>query len=163
MASKRQLTREGYEKLEREVYKLREVDIPAITERLKEIREDNVGNEEDPELHDTMENKKRLEERLDNLQSILNTATIIEDNDPHQVDIGDRVTLLDIEEKEELTLDLVDGVEISSDRRAVTADSPAGRALLGRKVACGGRRPTANGKQGHNCSGAIQLEKHDCL
>jgi transcription elongation factor GreA len=134
MTSKRQLTRSGYEKLQREIRRLQEVDIPRVVEHLKEIRDDNVGNEEDPELNETMENKKRLEERLDYLQNVLNFATIIEDNDPHQVDIGDRVTLLDIEEDEELTLDLVDGVEITGDRRGVTAQSPAGKALLGKKI-----------------------------
>lgn len=134
MTTKRQLTRAGYKKLQSEILKLQEVDIPRIVQHLKEIRDDNVGNEEDPELHETMENKKRLEERLDNLQSVMNTASIIEDNDPDQVDIGDRVTLLDIEEDEELILDLVDGVEASADRRAVTADSPAGKALMGTKI-----------------------------
>ena len=43
------------------------------------------------------------------------------------------MTLLDIEEDEELTLDLVDGVEVTGDRRAVTADSPAGKALMGKR------------------------------
>jgi len=133
MSEKRQLTRIGYEKLEREIRKIQEIDLPRIVDHLKEIRDDNVGNEEDPELNETMETKKRLEERLDNLQAILNHAIIIEDTDPHKVNIGDRVTLLDVEEKEELMLDLVHGVEVSSDRRAVTADSPAGKALLGKK------------------------------
>jgi len=134
MAQRRQLTREGYEKIEREIYKLREVDIPEITERLKEIREDNVGNEEDSELNDTMESKKRLEERLSQLLEVLNQAEIIEYNDPDVINIGDRVVLLDMEYDEELSLDLVDGVEVSGDRRAITADSPVGQALMGKKV-----------------------------
>ncbi len=134
MATRRQLTREGYEKLEREIYKLREADIPAITQRLKEIREDNVGNEEDLELNDTMENKKRLEERLSQLLEILNQSEIIESNDPNVINIGDRVVLFDMEYDEEMTLDLVDGVEVSGDRRAITADSPVGQALMGKKV-----------------------------
>lgn len=132
--AKRKLTRDGYEKLEREIYKLKEADIPAITERLREIREDNVGNEEDSELNDTMESKKRLEERLSQLLEIMNQSEIIEDNDPDIINIGDRVVLLDMEYDEELSLDLVDGVEVSGDRRAITADSPVGQALMGKKV-----------------------------
>ncbi|MEM9952735.1 MAG: GreA/GreB family elongation factor [Chloroflexota bacterium] len=132
--AKRLLTPDGYEKLEREIYKLQEVDIPEITQRLKEIREDNVGNEEDSELNDTMESKKRLEERLSQLMEILNQSEIIESNDPNVINIGDRVTLLDMEYEEELTLDVVDGVEVSGDRRAITVDSPVGRALMGKKV-----------------------------
>lgn len=134
MAQRRQLTRDGYEKLEREINTLREVDIPDITERLREIREDNVGNEEDSELNDTMESKKRLEERLSQLLEVLNQAEIIEYNDPDVINIGDRVVMLDMEYDEELSLDLVDGVEVSGDRRAITADSPVGRALMGKKV-----------------------------
>lgn len=134
MATRRQLTREGYENLEREIYKLKEADIPAITQRLKAIREDNVGNEEDLELNDTMENKKRLEERLSQLLEILNQSEIIESNNPDAINIGDRVVLFDIEYDEEMTLDLVDGVEVSGDRRAITVDSPVGRALMGKKV-----------------------------
>ncbi|MGJ3237367.1 MAG: GreA/GreB family elongation factor [Anaerolineae bacterium] len=134
MSNRRQLTRDGYEKLEREIAKLREVDIPEITERLKEIREDNVGNEEDSELNDTMETKKRYEERLSQLLEILNQSDIIESNDPNVINIGDRVVLLDLEYDEEMTLDLVDGVEVSGDRRAITIDSPVGKALRGKKV-----------------------------
>jgi transcription elongation factor GreA len=134
MSSRRQLTPEGFEKLQREISRLREVDIPRAVERLKEVREDSVGNEEDPELNDAMENKKRLEERLDTLMDVMNNADIIEDNDPHVINIGDRVVLLDIEYNEEMILDVVDGVEISADRRAITADSPVGRAIMGKKV-----------------------------
>ena len=64
----------------------------------------------------------------------MNNADIIEENDPHVINIGDRVVLLDIEYNEEMILDVVDGVEISSDRRAITADSPVGRAIMGKKV-----------------------------
>ncbi|GAB5493329.1 MAG: transcription elongation factor GreA [Phototrophicaceae bacterium] len=134
MTIRRQLTRDGYEKLEREIYKLQEADIPAITERLRAIREDNVGNEEDSELHDTMEMKKRLEERLSSLLEILNKAEIIDSNDPNVINIGDRVVLFDVEYDEEMSLDLVDGIEISGDRRAITVDSPVGQALIGKKV-----------------------------
>ncbi|MGB7340761.1 MAG: GreA/GreB family elongation factor [Phototrophicaceae bacterium] len=134
MAATRKLTRDGYEKLEREVYKLQEVDIPAVTQRLKAIREDNVGNEEDLELNDTMESKKRLEEKLSQLLEILNQSEIIESNDPDVINIGDRVMLLDMEYDEELALDLVDGVEVSGDRRAITVDSPVGKALMGKRV-----------------------------
>ncbi|MEL6408294.1 MAG: GreA/GreB family elongation factor [Chloroflexota bacterium] len=132
--NKRQLTREGYENIENEIYKLREDDIPAITERLKAIREDNVGNEEDSELNDTMEAKKRLEERLANLVDVLHNAEIIESNDPNIINIGDRVVLLDMEFDEEMTLDLVDGAEVNGERRAITVDSPVGRAVMGREV-----------------------------
>ena len=134
MTSRRQLTREGYEKLEREIYKLQESDIPAITERLRAIREDNVGNEEDSELHDTMESKKRYEERLASLLQILNQAEIIDSYDPDIINIGDRVVLFDMEYEEEMSLDLIDGVEVCADRRAITADSPVGQALMGKRI-----------------------------
>lgn len=134
MAAKRLLTREGYIKLERDIERLREIDIPAITERLREIREDNVGNEEDSELNDTMESKKRMEERLSQLLEILNQSDIIEHNDPTIINVGDRVVLFDVEYDEELSLDLVDGAEVSADRRAITVDSPVGQALIGKKV-----------------------------
>lgn len=134
MAAKRQLTRDGYTKIEREVARLQEVDIPEITERLRAIREDNVGNEEDLELNDTMENKKRLEERVSQLLQVLNQAEIIDSFDPTIINIGDRVVMLDMEYDEEMSLDLVDGAEVSSDRRAITVDSPVGQALLGKKV-----------------------------
>lgn len=134
MSSKRQLTPDGYEKLQREISRLREVDIPRAVERLKEVREDSVGNEEDPELNDAMESKKRLEERLDTLIDVMNNADIIDENDPHVINIGDRVVLLDLEYNEEMILDVLDGVELSTDRRAITADSPVGRAIMGKKV-----------------------------
>ena len=44
------------------------------------------------------------------------------------------VVLFDMEYEEEMSLDLVDGIEVSADRRAITADSPVGQALMGKRI-----------------------------
>ena len=134
MAEKRiRLTRPGYEKLRRELDILTSEENTKVAEMLAEAREDDQG--EEAVFFDAMISKERLDERVSHLQDVLARAEIIDaDEDPSTVTPGNRVTVYDTAEKEELMMDLLDTEEITHGRRGVSLDSPVGRALLGKRV-----------------------------
>lgn len=128
-----QLTRQGYDMLQRELNILTGEENAKVAEMLADAREDDQG--EEAVFFDAMISKERLDERVSHLQSVLARAQIIDaDEDPNTITPGNRVTVYDTEEKEEFTLDLLDTEEIAHGRRGVSLDAPVGRALLGRKV-----------------------------
>ena len=130
MAERRiQLTRRGYQKLQRELNILTSEE----NSKVAEAREDDQG--EEAVFFDAMVSKERLDERVSHLQNVLARAEIIDaDEDPNTITPGNRVTVYDAAEKEEFTLDLLDHEEITHGRRGVSLDSPVGKALLGQKV-----------------------------
>ncbi len=134
MAERRiQLTRPGYEKLQRELNILTSEENSKVAEMLAEAREDDQG--EEAVFFDAMISKERLDERVSHLQNVLARAEIIDaDEDPNTITPGNRVTVYDTSEKEELTMDLLDTEEITHGRRGVSLDSPVGQALLGKHV-----------------------------
>ncbi len=134
MAERRiQLTRPGYEKLQRELNILTSEENSKVAEMLAEAREDDQG--EEAVFFDAMISKERLDERVSHLQNVLARAEIIDaDEDPDTITPGNRVTVYDTSEKEELTMDLLDTEEITHGRRGVSLDSPVGQALLGKHV-----------------------------
>jgi len=128
-----QLTRQGYEKLQRELNVLTSEENSKIAEMLADAREDDQG--EEAVFFDAMISKERLDERVAHLQNVLARARIIDaDADPDTITPGNRVTVYDTSEKEEFTMDLLDTEEITHGRRGVSLDSPVGRALLGKHV-----------------------------
>ena len=128
-----QLTRLGYQKLQRELDVLTGEENSKVAEMLAEAREDDQG--EEAVFFDAMVSKERLDERVSHLQNVLARAEIIEtEADPDSITAGIRVTVYDTLEKEEFTLDLLDTEEITHGRRGVSLDSPVGRALQGKQV-----------------------------
>lgn len=128
-----QLTRLGYQKLQRELDVLTGEENSKVAEMLAEAREDDQG--EEAVFFDAMVSKERLDERVSHLQNVLARAEIIEtEADPDSITAGIRVTVYDTLEKEEFTMDLLDTEEITHGRRGVSLDSPVGRALQGKQV-----------------------------
>lgn len=129
------LTRTGYVKLQRELDKLENVEAVEMAERLADVHSDGGDFQEDTAFYDAMTAKNYLDERITNLRRILANATIIdEDPDPDSASPGDRVIVMDLDEKEELTFDLLGGYEIAHGMRGVSIASPVGKALLGKKA-----------------------------
>ncbi len=129
------LTRSGYQKLERELHILETVETREMAERMAQVRgEGDVSQEQ--AYFDTIYDKNMLDERIARLKGLLQRAKVIDRQlDPDSVTPGDRVTLRDMDEKEEFTVDLISGVEIASGLRSgISLGSPVGKAILGKKV-----------------------------
>jgi transcription elongation factor GreA len=128
------LTRAGYKRLQRELNKLQTDDTAAVAQRIAQVRGEGDFSQEQA-YFDALSDKEMLDERIARLQSFLQRATVIEGTlDPDSVTPGDRITLRDLDEKEDRVFDLVSGIEIANGRRGISLGSPVGRALLGKKV-----------------------------
>lgn len=134
MASDRiHLTRAGHERLERELRlleEMREKDTADVAEAF-----DDTDFGDNAVFYDLVFDKDRLTARIQNLRHVLSRAEIIEaDAEPDQVSPGNRVTLWDAEEREELTYHIISPEEVTLGLRGISTESPVGSALLGRSV-----------------------------
>lgn len=128
------LTRAGYERLKRQLNVMMTEETAEVAENIAQIRE--AGDFSQEQIYfDALAEKSLLDERIARLKDILHRAVIIEKQlDADSVTPGDRVTVRDLDNKEDLELDIVSGVEMASGRRGVSLGSPVGRAILGKKV-----------------------------
>lgn len=128
------LTRAGYETLEQELNELLTHQTQKVAEQLADVHEDTDWGEE-ATFFDAMFEKERLDERIGHLRYVLEHAEIINgENDPDLVDPGDRVTVWDLNTKEEVVYDLIGSEEVAHGRHGVSIKSPVGRALIGHRV-----------------------------
>lgn len=127
------LTRSGYDKLQVELEKLLNLESGEVAEKLAEARENEAS--EEAVFFETMVEKERLDERIAYLKYVLANAQIVDrDDDPDHVSPGNRVTVYDKDEKEDLVFDLLGSAEVTAGRQGVSLDSPVGQALLGHAV-----------------------------
>ena len=128
------LTRAGYNRLQRDLEKLKTDATAEVAQRIAQVRGEGDFSQEQT-YFDALKDKELLDERIARMEDVIHRATIIEGSlDPDSVTPGDRVTVRDLDEKEDLTFDMVSGIELANGRRGVSLGSPVGRALLGKKV-----------------------------
>ena len=126
------VTAETHEALEREAAKLlseKERDIP---ERLRAARENGDGSSND-EFFAIREEEMVIDARLARLQDILSRARVIDPSEAGStIAIGSAVLVKDLESGKEMDY-LIDSAHAASGPGTVSAVSPVGSALLGRR------------------------------
>jgi transcription elongation factor GreA len=137
------LTQDGLESLQLQLAALQELRA-VLSDELGDLGDDPGGNLDGDEAglrHELQTTLDRVNERIGHIQFVLDRA-IVPEQDPHprRVDPGERVVVWDFVERREQTFDVLSGPEVEftyardENRRQVSADSPVGRALLGRRV-----------------------------
>lgn len=122
------LTREGREKLERELAERKGSLRDEIIERLKEAR--GFGDlSENAEYDAAREEQARNESRISEIEQILAVAKIA-DGDSMSVSIGSKVEIED-ERGKRLTFQIVGTTQTDSLNHLISNESPAGRAMIG--------------------------------
>ena len=127
------LTREGYQRLERELRQLE----AAQQEDIEEVAEafDDTDFGENAAYYDKVFDKDRMTERINNLRHVLARADVLdEDPDPDRVSPGNRVTVWDFEANEEISFNIISAEEVTHGIRGISTESPVGSALLGQMV-----------------------------
>jgi transcription elongation factor GreA len=136
------LTPAGYEHLKSELARLQGMS-EERRELLADSLDNSLGQDDNPEIMVEFEWRTRKEwtdEQIGHLKFILDRAEIYDDPNPKAIDPGERVTLFDMTEKEEIQMDVVSSAEVTSRAnvgpgvRDVSAASPLGLALLGKRV-----------------------------
>lgn len=128
------LTREGYERLSRELERLKSVCRKEISEAIGQARlhgDISENAEYDAAKEAQIMNEKKIRE----LEGNLSRVQIIDDEKmpKDEVRVGAKVTLRDLDSGEEFEYMLVTEEEADYTQGKVSLTSPVGKALLGRK------------------------------
>lgn len=127
------LTKEGLEKLQKELEHLQNVRRAEVAQRIHDAKE-LVGAQNAPEYEDARNEQAFVEGRILTLENIIQNATIIEETHDHQrVRLGSTVTVLNHKgEKEHFTI--VGSAEADPKEHRISNESPVGVALLDKNV-----------------------------
>lgn len=132
------LTPEGLAKLQAEYKQLTHEGREEVADRLHRAFEDGQDDDfvDNAELEAARNDQAFLEGRIQELEDILSNYEIIPENDmsPDEVNIGDRVTVVEEGYEEEERYHLVGAAEADPVEGRISNESPLGRALLGARV-----------------------------
>lgn len=130
------ISREGYEKLREQIRVMEEIDMPAVTERIKSAREEG-DLKENTEYHEAREAQGMLQARINQTRSKLASSYIVEKREGPMdaVEFGARVTVVDEDDFEEIYEMVGPGEEdYDGDVMKILTTSPIGTALMGKAV-----------------------------
>src|SRR5690625_3851284 len=129
------MTKEGKEKLEKELEYLKTERRQQVVERIK-IARDFGDLSENSEYDAAKEEQAFVEQRIAQLEKMIRNAEIIEndDNNSDIVALGKCVTFVELPEGEEETYTIVGSAEADSFEGRISNDSPMAKSLLGMEV-----------------------------
>jgi transcription elongation factor GreA len=124
------ITADGYTRLRAELEMLRTVRRAALTEQLRETRED--GDPDNPLLFDLLEEQAQLEGRISLLEARVAAAQVVRHAADGSAGIGSCVRVRHCDSGDVADYDLVGPIESDVGNGRVSVGAPVGRALLGR-------------------------------
>lgn len=133
-AKKNILTYEGLKKLEDELQDLKVNRRKEISQKIKEAREQGDLSE-NAEYDAAKDEQRDIEARIEEIEAILKNVEVVDEEevDLDTVTIGCKVTIRDMEFKEDVEYKIVGSTEASSLHGKISNESPVGKALLGHK------------------------------
>lgn len=125
------LTKEGLEKIKKELDYLKNVKRKEISEKIEKAKE--LGDlSENAEYHEAKDEQGMTEARIVELESLLKTAVVSENNGrKDEVNIGSEVTVSS--KLGEQTYKIVGYNEADPSKGLISNESPLGQAFIGRK------------------------------
>jgi transcription elongation factor GreA len=128
------MTKEGIERLEKELEHLRNVRRPEVAERIHQAKE-LASAQNNAEYEEAKNEQAFVEGRIMTVEHLLQNATVIDEEAAHhasRVQLGARVTVQDDGKTMEYTI--VGPAEARPTEGMISNESPVGRALLGKRV-----------------------------
>jgi transcription elongation factor GreA len=132
------ISRKTYEKLKIELEKLKTEERKKIAEKIKAAKE--FGDlSENSEYQSALEEQKKLERKIFELEQILKSAKIIndktksKDTSNKKINIGSSVKLVDLDTKNEFDITIMAFGESNPMEGKITIESPLGKSLLNKK------------------------------
>lgn len=129
------MSREGIEKLKKELKHLLDVEQPRLSNKLASARE--YGDlTENAEYEAAKEEMNLLLNRITRLEETLSKAQIFDPKgiDPDEVTLLSTVELLDLKRDKKVSYTLVSPAEVDIEQQKISAKSPVGKALIGRRA-----------------------------
>jgi transcription elongation factor GreA len=126
------LTPEGHEKLKKELEFLKGPERARIADNIREAKS-HGDLRENAMYHEAKLNQTRLEARISELERSLQMAKIVarEELKEGTIHLGTKVTLLDLQFDDEMTVELVGDYEADPVNDLISISSPMGIALKG--------------------------------
>ena len=128
------MTQEGFDKLEKELEKLKTETRAEIAERIKVAL--GFGDLSENSEYDEAKNaQSENEQKIAELETKIRHAKVIDSSeiDTKTVQIGNTVKLYDEEFEEEIEYTIVGSTEVDLAQNKISNESPLGAALLGKK------------------------------
>ena len=128
------LTKEGFEKLKKEIDFLSTTKRQEVAERIRVARE--FGDiAENAEYDDAKNEQAMLEHRIALLEERMRDARVIQKSEitADVVSIGSHVRLKDVDANETIEYHIVGSAEANPAENKLSNESPVGKAIIGRK------------------------------
>jgi transcription elongation factor GreA len=126
------ITMEGLTRLTEELERLKTVGREAAAKRLSEAAAGDPNPAENADYRDAREEQALLERRIALLEERLLAAHLVEPRPGNgRVDVGERVSVRDLDSREVLEIELVGPFEADASAGRISVDSPLGRAIVG--------------------------------
>lgn len=129
------MTRNGYNKIKAEIDRLENQEMPLVTAKIAEAREEG-DLKENAEYHAQRENQGMLQAKINELKDKIARATIVDPSTlpKDEVVFGCTVTVKDLAYGDEEEFTLVGAGEEDYNAGKVLVTSPFGQGLIGSKV-----------------------------
>ncbi len=128
-------TKEGLERLKKELEHLKKVERPENIRAIEEARS-HGDLSENAEYHAAKEKQSFLEGRINELNSVISSAEIISvgDGPVDRAVFGHTILLYNLKTDEEIAYQLLGPYESDPENGKISVASPIGQALIGREV-----------------------------
>lgn len=128
------VTQETFDKMREDLHRMKGIDRPAASKAIAEAREKG-DLKENAEYDAAKEAQGMLEARIKQLEGVIANAKIV---DPSTIDISKvsiltKVTITNIATKKTVTYQIVGEKEADLKLQKISASSPIGKGLLGKK------------------------------
>ncbi len=135
MGKEIQFTREGFEKLKKELDDLKGPTRRAVADAIREAKS-HGDLKENAAYHEAKLNQTRLESRIADLEKALQLAKVVDRPEVKgdTANLGSTVKLRDLEFDDDLQVTLVGSFEADPSRDLISIGSPMGESLLGTAV-----------------------------
>jgi transcription elongation factor GreA len=129
------VTQETFDKMREELHKLKSVDRPAASKAIAEAREKG-DLKENAEYDSAKEAQGMLEAKIKQLEATISNAKIVDTStiDTSKVTILTKVTITNLATNKTITYQIVGEKEADLKAWKISATSPIGKGLLGKKV-----------------------------
>ena len=132
---KKRISRDGFEKLEKDLEYLITVKRAEVAEKLKEAR--SFGDLSENAEYDEAKNEQGiLEAKIAELEAYISNADVVEDDEisVDKIGVGSKIKLKDLEDGEIEVLTIVGSTETDPANGKISDESPIGRATINKQV-----------------------------
>ena len=129
---KNYLSKEKREELTEELKHLKDARRKEIAEKLEFAK--SLGDlSENAEYHEARQEQAELEDRILQVEALLQSAEVAPESKKGVVGIGSKVTVKKEKEKDTATYTIVGAEEVNTAEKKISYKSPIGAALIGKK------------------------------